>query len=614
VTYGQQTGRSGGRRAIPLIIAVVVGLVLILVVRAVVTRGGDDSGSDQGRADGSGQRTDCTPLKVTASSEKAALLSRIAADYNKADRQVDGACVDVQVTSKASGGATDALARGWNEQTDGPRPDVWTPASRSWSVLLQQRTAAQDKGDLVPADTPSIAQTPLVIAMPKPMAEALGWPGKELGWADVLSLARDPKGWGGKGHAEWGAFKLGKTNPQFSTSGLNATIGAYFAATGRSSDLTAKDVADPKVVAYVKAIEGSVVHYGDTTLTFLENLYQAAQAGRGLTYISAVAVEEKSVWDYNQGNPSGDPATLGQRGKPRVPLVAVYPKEGTLVSDNPYVVLSAEWVDGAKKKAAADFLAFVKQPEQQKRFTDAAFRDAGGTPGAALTTANGALPAKRLSLIDPPAPAVLDQVARSWESLRKRARVLLVLDTSGSMGSAVPSGGGSKLDLAKQAAIRATAQLAPDDELGLWTFSTPDAGESKPYRELVPTGSVKSVLPTYRQKVDALVADGGTALYTTTRDAVREVQGSFDPTRINAVVLLTDGKNEYPADNNLDKLLTDVGGEDTETSVRVFPIAYGTAADLGILKQIATASRAAAYDASDPASITNVLTAVLSNF
>jgi Ca-activated chloride channel family protein len=616
VTYGQQTGRSGGRRALPLIIAVVVGLVLIFVVRAVVTGGGDSGGSGGSgdRADGSGGRTGCTALRVTASSEKAALLTTIASDYNGANRTVDGTCVDVQVTSKASGGALAALARGWNEQVDGPRPDVWTPASRSWSVLLQQRTAAQDKGDLVPDDTPSIAQTPLVIAMPKPMAEALGWPDKPLGWADVLALSRDPKGWGGKGHAEWGQFKLGKTNPEFSTSGLNATIGAYFAATGRSSDLSAKDVADPKVVAYVKAIESSVVHYGDTTLTFLENLYQAAEAGRPLTYISAVTVEEKSVWDYNQGNPSGDPSTLGQRGKPRVPLVAVYPKEGTLVSDNPYVVLSAEWVDAAKKKAAADFLAFVRQGDQQKRFTDAAFRDFNGKPGAALTRDNGTLPDKRLSIIDPPAPAVLDQVARSWESLRKRARVLLVLDTSGSMGAPVPSGGGTKLDLAKQAAVQATSQLAPDDELGLWTFSTPDAGETTPYRELVPTGSVKSVLPTYRQKVDALVADGGTALYTTTRDAVRQVQGSFDRTRINAVVLLTDGKNEYPADDNLDRLLTDVGGEDTETSVRVFPIAYGTAADLGILKQIATASRAAAYDASDPASITNVLTAVLSNF
>ena len=102
MTYGQQAGRSGRRRAIPLILAVVVGLVLILLVRALVT-GGSGGGDSQGRADGSGQRTGCTPLRVTASSEKAALLSRIAADYNSADRQVDGTCVDVKVTSKAFG-------------------------------------------------------------------------------------------------------------------------------------------------------------------------------------------------------------------------------------------------------------------------------------------------------------------------------------------------------------------------------------------------------------------------------------------------------------------------------------------------------------------------------
>jgi Ca-activated chloride channel homolog len=610
VTYGQQSGR---RRALPLIVAVVVGLVLVFVVRALVTGGGDDE-PKQAAGSSAPPRTDCTDLRVTASSEKAALLTAIARDYNAANRAVDGACAQVTVTSKASGGAAEALARGWDERADGPRPDVWSPASTSWTTLLRQRTTAQDKGDLVPDDTPSIAQTPLVIAMPQPMAQALGWPAKDLGWADVLSLTKDPKGWGGKGHAEWGAFKLGKTNPQFSTAGLNATVGAYFAATGRSSDLTAKDVADPKVVAYVKALESSVVHYGDTTLTFLDNLYQASAAGRGLTYISAVTVEEKSVWDYNQGNPSGDPATLGQRGKPRVPLVAVYPSEGTLLSDNPYVVLDAEWVNDAKKKAAADFLAYVLQPAQQKRFTDAAFRDHTGKPGAALSQANGALPDRKLTVIDPPAPAVLDQVARSWESLRKRARVLLVLDTSGSMSQPVPGGGGSRLDLAKQAATTAVRQLAPDDELGLWTFSTELQGQSTPWRPLVPTGSVKSVLPTFQAKVGALEPEGGTALYATTRAAVKQVQADFDPTRINAVVLLTDGKNEYKPDNNLDKLLADVGTEDTTTSVRVFPIAYGNAADLSILKQIASASRAAAYDASDPASISNVLTAVLSNF
>lgn len=46
----------------------------------------------------------------------------------------------------------------------------------------------------------------------------------------------------------------------------------------------------------------------------------------------------------------------------------------------------------------------------------------------------------------------------------------------------------------------------------------------------------------------------------------------------------------------------------------MFPIAYGDDADLGELTQIADASRAAVYDAPDPASIDKVLTAVLANF
>ena len=80
---------------LPLVLAAVVGLVLVLVIRAVVSGGGDDEGGEGGggRADGSGERTGCQSLRVTASSEKAALLAQVAADYNQADRPVDGKCV-----------------------------------------------------------------------------------------------------------------------------------------------------------------------------------------------------------------------------------------------------------------------------------------------------------------------------------------------------------------------------------------------------------------------------------------------------------------------------------------------------------------------------------------
>jgi Ca-activated chloride channel family protein len=417
--------------------------------------------------------------------------------------------------------------------------------------------------------------------MPKPSAEPLGWPGKPIGWGDVLTLANDPTGWARYGKP-WGAFKLGKTNPNFSTSGLHATIGAYFAATQRSTDLSAKDLTDPKVLAYVKAVEGAVVHYGDTTLTFLSNLQKADDRGQGLSYVSAVTVEEKSVWDYNQGNPTGDPKTLGKHRKPRTPLVAVYPKEGTLYSDNPFVTLKADWVTDAKRAVAADFLSYVQSSKAQKRFTDAAFRDFEGKPGSLINPSQGLLPAEPKAVIGAPAPAVLAGIKDSWEKLRKRARVLLVLDVSGSMGDPVGSTGETKLELAKQAAAKAVGQLARDDELSLWIFSTQQDGQ-KPYRQLVPFAPAQTNIAVVQGKIRDLQPDGGTGLYATVRAASKALVADYQPTLINAIVVLTDGRNEFPADNNIASLVDELNPEDIDRAVRVFPIAYGEDADLGEL-------------------------------
>jgi len=74
------------------------------------------------------------------------------------------------------------------------------------------------------------------------------------------------------------ALKASNPNPNFSTSGLNALIGEYYAATGTTSDLTAGAIADPDVVRFVKGVESSVVHYGDISITFLENLRRADEA------------------------------------------------------------------------------------------------------------------------------------------------------------------------------------------------------------------------------------------------------------------------------------------------------------------------------------------------
>jgi len=609
----------------PYLIAVVLAVALIVGLR--VLTGTHSANSNTGASRGGASPASCgsntLPLAVSASSEKAALLGQLAAAYNSQGHRVDGRCVRVTVTSKASGAAMTALATGWNETTDGPRPDVWTPASGGWVTLLQQRSLAGDRPKVLPASLnvatlPHIATSPQVIAMPTPMAQALGWPDKKLGWSDLLTLARDGTGWGRYHHPEWGAFKLGKTNPNFSTSGLNATIGAWFAATGLSSDLTDKDLANPKARAFVADLEKSIVHYGDTTLTFLSNLQRADDQGAGLTYISAVVVEEKSVWDYNQGNPTGDPATLGKHAKPKVPLVAIYPKEGTLLSDHPWVVLSAPWVDDAKRAAAADFLAQLQGKADQAQFQRYAFRDFHDQPGALISPPNGLLPKQPASLLAPPAPAVLDHVLTSWNTLRKRANVLIVIDTSGSMSEAVPGTGRSKLDLAKQAALNSLANFANDDRVGLWMFSRQLNGDQD-YQELVPVGPMNQQVNGLQRRealktsIEGLPPGGGTGLYDTALAAFQFVRGHQSASNINAVVLLTDGQNQDDG-ISLQDLLPQLRSEQGDLSVRLFTIAYGRDADLGVLRQIAEATNAAAYDSSDPTSIDQVFTAVVSNF
>lgn len=607
---------SGKRSILPLVIAALLGVGLIAGVRFLLTRGSDggDPIALPTQAATTAVPADCTEVVIAASSEKAALLGQLATKYNQTNPQVDGQCAAMRVASKASGGAAKALAAGWNEQTDGPRPDVWTPASSSWAALVRQQATAADNPDVLPADFSNVASTPLVIAMPQPMAEALGWPDKQIGWADLAKLARDPQGWAAAGHPEWGRFKLGKTNPNFSTSGLNATIASYFAATGVASDLTKKQVADPATRKFVKSLESSVVHYGDTTLTFLENMATEAAAGRGLTYVSAVTVEEKSVLDYNLGNPSGDPAKLGQNPKPTVPLAAIYPSDGTLLSDNPYLILTGDWVTPQKKQAATDFLTWLQQPAQQAAFTAAGFRTYDGKPGDVLTQANGLLPAGATNVIRAPSPAVLAEVAKSWDELRKRAHVLFIMDVSGSMGDPVANLGMTKLQLAQQAASHALEQFADNDEVGLWVFSTDLGAGGEPFLPLVPIGKAKESVPLMQASIANLQPDGGTALYATLRVAQRQMLKDLSTKQINAIVLLSDGQNEYPMDTDLDSLTKALKGESVDTSVRVFPIGYGEGADPVALGQIAEASRGKYYEANDPTSIQNVLTSVLSNF
>lgn len=602
-----------------------IGLAVGLVAAGCSTGSG---GSDGSTNDPFGDPGDCTVIDVAVSSEKIDLMTDLAQSFNRSDdAKVGDGCAFVRPVSKASGGATTALAEGWDESTEGARPVIWSPAASSWGQILNQRLADQGQPAMVSSKPVSFMLTPLVIGMPKPMADALGYPQTPIGWADIAKLATSGEGWAAYGHPEWGAFKLGKTNPNFSTSGLNALIGQNYAATGKERDLSKEDLNDPKTKAFGKQVESSVVHYGDITMTFLNNWFRTDRSGTSLLYASAVAVEEKSLIDYNNGNPDGvlDPGETPR--KPKVPLVAIYPKEGTLYSDSPLYVVDADWVSKDEKAGAEAFITSVQRPASQKKVLKYGFRP--GNPdvavGAPITKANGVDPDQPAKLLQVPKPEVMIQMLDNWKQQRKGARVLLVLDVSGSMEEpADPDDPASetKLDLAKRAAIDALDEFKSDDQVGLRVFSTNlGSNEDQNYLDLLDVQPMSTNREDLASKIRDQLPQHATPLYEVTQESFTDMADDYDPSLINAVVLLTDGVNDdgNPDDDRdqLDQLLTTLRrGTDGENAkpIRVFTIAYGKQADFDTLERIAQSTNAAAYDASNPATISKVFTAVVSNF
>lgn len=554
---------------------------------------------------------DCLSLQISSSTEKAGLLTALAEEYGRSGRRFSGGrCATVAVSKLTSGAAMNAIADGWDEaRVKAPAPQVWLPSTSLWLTALSERPTAKIQ---IPAeDRASIAKSPLVIAMPAPMAAQLRSQVGEIGWNTIFKLATDPRGWGSVGKPEWGRFTLGKDNPHLSSSGMATTVATFYAGAGITSELTVDRMSTQPVEDFVRGVEKSVLHYSDDAVKYMVNLAEADAKGRALTYVSAVTVQEQLVHLYNQGSPEGDPAKLGTR-TPQIPLVAVHPKDGTLTMDHPYVIMPG--VSEDQRAAAGDFLAFLLESGQQKRFQEIGFRNAANAVSERVAASIGVPVNQPVIEVQPPRPKVLSQMLASWDRLRKRARITLVIDVSGSMADPA-FGGKSRLEATKEAAVKALDQLHPEDEVALWAFSDPLAfGGAKPYAELLPGRPVGTSKDTLVDAIRGLSPGGGTALYATIRAAHSEMVAKDDPERINAVVLLTDGINDYKADEDLDGLLKEVDAATHERSVRIFTIAFGDQPDRAVLDAISKASRGVGYDARDPALIEQVFIDVLSSF
>jgi len=504
-------------------------------------------------------------------SEKQAWINDVVSSFNSQNITACDGPITIKATPIGSGQSMQEIAAGTIQ------PDIWSPAGSVWLALLNSMWQQKHGSNLISTganDTPSLVTSPVVIAMWKPEAEALGWPNKAIGWADIAALSTNPQGWAAYGHPEFGDFKFGHTHPDYSNSGLDAVIAENYAAVGKVRGLTANDVNNATTKDFVANVESSIIHYGDSTGFFATKMFS-----NGPSYLSAAVMYESLVVQANDGQTYPHLA---------YPVVAIYPKEGTFYSDHPFAILQGSWVTPAKKAAALAFRNFLLAPAQQKKALQYGFRPANlnVAVGAPIDAAHGVDPNQPSTLLQVPSVDVINVIRTSWDEQRRKVDVMLILDRSGSMNDKI--GGISKVEAAKQGLAEFVNLLGDSDGLGLTVFS--DAADV-----LTPVTPLSPKRQSVLNSINSINANGQTRLFDTIAEQVSALQ-ALPSKHIKAVVVLTDGMDNI-SQRSRNQLVSQItpSGENAGEGIKIFTIAYGSDADVNGLSAIANATGGQEY-------------------
>lgn len=518
-------------------------------------------------------------LTLLNSVAKQAFIDKVVADFNQRQERVGDKIIRV----KASHGASNAQ---WNEVKEGrSKPDLWSPGDQSWIRIandgwtgLNNRRLFED-GDVKPT-----VNVPLCIAMWEPMAVALGYP-KPLGWEDLAKLSAEPTGWKVHGHPEWGSFKWGHAHPD-ANSGFLTVLAAVYAITNKTKNLTLEDLRAPSLLKALSTLEHSVEHYGLTNV-WIDNFMRE----KGPAYLSATIQYENAIIEGNRKT----------QNKP-FKIVAIYPKEGTFITQHPMAIPQAEWMTEQRRSAARKFVDYVLSSEAQTAAIQLGLRPLNPMPlGYPFTSEFGVSPElPAIAQYEVPNEGILKRVIDLWQAAKKPASIMMLLDTSGSMA-------GEALDKAKEGAVSFIERMQPRDELEIRTFS-------HVITQLQPAAPVSTCGEAARQNVRGLFASGGTHLYDVLREGViswseRKKQ---HPERHYGVVLLTDG-NDEGSTSTLPDLMDVLPKGDNPETIKIFTIGYGPKTQSSLLKEIANKSNARAYQGTT-SNIAAIYQEISSNF
>ena len=479
-------------------------------------------------------------LRVVSGSENKA-LEPIIADFEKANG------VKVDMTYQGSVDIMNAVHDGASSF------DAAWPANSIWLAMGDAKHIVKSQQ--------SVMVSPVVFGVRLSKAKELGWVGKDVTVADILSAIQAKK------------LRFMMTSATQSNCGASAYLGFLYALLGHPDEITAADLAKPELQAQLKTIL-SGVNRSSGSSDWLKDLYLSAP-----DRYDAMVNYESLIISANQA--------LVSKGKE--PLYVVYPKDGLAVADEPLAYL--DHGDAAKQALFKRFQDFMLSADTQRRIKTLGWRtELGGVVTAPDTNifnpAWGISTDKPLNVIRYPKPDVITAALALYQTeLKKPSVTVFCLDFSGSMAGAgsdqVKSAMSLLLDPAQ--AQQHLLQMGSQDKVFVIPFS------DHPISVLGPDGP--STAKQLIAQIDALNADGGTDIYSPAVKALNVLAPYSADTYSLSVVLMTDGDSNTGANLGDFKRANAASGRD----IPVFSIMFGDAKP-DQLNALATETRGLVFD------------------
>lgn len=429
----------------------------------------------------------------------------------------------------------------------GERFDAILPPNGAYPALaLQTKPLAREK----------LFYSRIALGVKAAKVAQLGWNTNPPGWAEIAKVAGA------------GKLRYGMTNPTSSNTGMSALFAVASALAGKTEDLDTQDVDEKQLRAF---LSGQKLTAGSSG--WLAQAYIANPAA-----IDAMVNYEAVILRANETLAPADKLTL------------IYPRDGMISADYPLMLLNGDKRDAYNRLVAALKAAPFQRDALSGAFLRPANPDVAAASALPLTAVSELGFPNRLEVID----AVLGAYQAQW---RKPATSIFVLDVSGSMKGprliamrdALKGLTGAENSNTAASASNRYSAFQSRERVVLITFSSQ---ASAPVWIRFDPDKIDAARASLRQQADAMVADGGTAIYSALSVAQELARQELarEPDRLVSIVLLTDGESN--AGMPLEDFRARYSGG---FAARIFPILFGEG-NVSEMQQIARLSGGREFD------------------